>query len=243
MTYNPTTLTSGTALSATTIQANNKASRSALALITTDVVSDIATTSITSPRVIKSTATGYEAYYESGFVVTRNQPSADLRAPAFEGAWTAPAGWSFYDALTQRPVPSANSPLDGVANRGLINNAAATVFVERKAYVLVTINFNVAPMPPGSISDPLANDPDYAILLMQHVDETGAAAPFEVTISRNQPFVVLDNYLRNNTLRVGGVIEPGWHSFGLLQRDPTNDMAYAFVGATQFAIEGWYVAE
>lgn len=243
MTYSPRAFTTATPFSATDLQANLKGIRSALLLVTTDVLSDIPTEKIVSPRYVKSTDTGYEAYYESGFLVTRNQSSSELRAPAFDGIWTAPAGWTFFDSTTQRPIPAANKPLNGVASRGQINNAAATIYVERKAYVVATINFNIAPMPPAAVVDQLANNPDVLILLLQHKDETGAVAPFEVSINRNQPFVVLDSYLRNHTLRIAGVIEPGWHSFALLSRDPDNEFAYSFIGALQFSVEGWYVAD
>ncbi len=242
MTYSPITFTTGTVLSATDLQNNLKAARSALLLITTDVLSNIPTTAISSPRVIKSTDTGYEAYYESGFLVTRNQAASELRAPAIDGLWTASGTWSFYDSTSQRAVPAANNPINGVANRGDINNAAATIYVERKAYVVATINFNSAPQPPAAVSSALLNDPDTTIFLLQHSNESGVVAPFEVSISRHQPYVVLDSYLRNNTLRIAGVIEPGWHSFALLQRDPDNSTAYSFIGALQFSIEGWYVS-
>ena len=97
-------------------------------------------------------------------------------------------------------------------------------------------------MPPADVADQLTNNPDKLLLLLQHKDETGTVGPFEVNINRQQPFVVLDSYLRNHTIRVAGVIEPGWHSFALLARDPDNDFAYSFVGAVQYSIEGWYVA-
>ena len=242
MSYNPIALVANTTLDASGLQTNLAGIRSALLLITTNIVSEIPTEKIVSPRIIKSTDTGYEAYYESGFMVTRNQSSSELRAPAFDGVWTPPAAWTFYNSTTQRPIPAANKPLNGVVNRGQVNNAAATIFVERKAYVVATINFNIAPMPPADVADQLTNNPDKLLLLLQHKDETGTVGPFEVNINRQQPFVVLDSYLRNHTIRVAGVIEPGWHSFALLARDPDNDFAYSFVGAVQYSIEGWYVA-
>ena len=64
MSYNPITFTSNTPLDADDLQTNLAGIRSALLLITTDVVSDIPTTKIVSPRYVKSTDSGYEAYYE-----------------------------------------------------------------------------------------------------------------------------------------------------------------------------------
>ena len=239
--YTPTTIATGSALPAADLQGNIADFRSAALTITHAEVSGITEDKIVSPRIVKSTAEGYEAYFESGFFVSRRQSAADLRAPAYDGVWTPPAGWTFYDVNTTRNVSPANRPLDGVVTRGSIPNTGATIYVQNQSYVIVTINFDIAPHPVGAVADQLANNPDTLICLLQHRDETGSTAgSWGFNINRRQPWVVLDSYLRNHTLRVAAVVDPGWHSWSLLVRDPTNLFAYSFVGACTTTIEGYY---
>lgn len=241
--YTPTTIATGSALAAADLQGNIADFRSASLQITNAETSGITEDKIVSPRILKSTAEGYEAYFESGFFVSRRQPSAELRAPAYDGVWTPPAGWTYYDVNTVRNVSPASRPLNGVVTRGSIPNTGATIYVQNKSYVVVTINFDLAPHPVADIADPTANNPDTLLCLIQHRDEAGSTAGnWGYNINRRQPWIVLDSYLRNHTLRVAAVVDPGWHSWSLLVRDPNNDFAYSFVGATTTTIEGYYCA-
>jgi len=240
MTYTPTSITGSVALPAATLQNNIANFRKETVSITTAAVSGITTDKIVSPRILQSTAEGYEAYFESGFFVSRKQPAADLRAPAYDGVWTAPAGWTFYDVNKTRNVSPASRPIDGVITRGGVPNTGATIYVQHRSYVIVSINFDLAPHPVDGVPDQTANNPKTLTCLIQHRDETGSTSGnWGYNINRQQPWIVLDSYLRNHTLRVAAVVDPGWHSWNLLVRDLTNEFAYSFVGATTTTIEGY----
>ena len=243
MAYTPTLVSSSVALSAATLEGNLADFRTEITTISRTALSGtIATDKICTPRILNSTAEGYEARFESGFIISRKQPSSDLRAPAFDGVWSPPAGWTWYDPNDQRNVDPANRSLNGVVSVGNINNSGASFYVERDAYVIVSMNFSVGPMPVGpSISDPTTNNPSTLLLTVQHRDENGNVGFFgSLNINRRQPFVVLDSYLRNHTLRVGAAVNAGWHSWALLARDPTNLFAYSYIGALTTTVEGFY---
>jgi len=203
---------------------------------------------INSSRLIQATGTGWLVLYESGSIETRNTLAADLRAPASFGAWNPvlapnPGAYSFYDPATSRNINAASRPHNGVIDTGPVCNNSITMYVPRSAYVIITSMHNLGPMTQSgsaAVPNPVGAVPELLTVNLRHRDETGAISDWVANLDYHQPWLTVDRYMRNRTLRLAGVVNPGWHTFFLRAQDPSNTISYTFIGATSFTCEVYY---
>lgn len=243
-TYSPTSLTTGTALSSSTLQDNFQDWRTASRQLNKDNFSGITTDKVTSPKISLISDTGIQVYYESGMIDCHNQFSSDLRASAVDGAWTAPAAWSYYDNTTQRNVKTSARPTNGTVDDGPILGSATTVFFSRPTYVIVTANYHIGPQYQDTpIPNPITNNPEVCFCFLQHTQPDGDLEEWPQLYTKHSPWITLDSYLRGHTIRLAGVVEAGWHSFAMIARDQNNNTSYSFVGASTFIVEAYSFQE
>ncbi len=240
MSYVAPVFVSGDPLEVADIQAGFEDFRTACRELDDVSLSGITTEKIVVPRILQSTDTGYDAYYESGILIGRSQTSSDLRAPAIEGAWTPAGTWSYYDSNSTRNVPPASRPLNGVIDVGPLPGSSATIYIPRNAIVIVTAKFHLSPQSPESINNQLTNNPKTMTLSLQHRDTDSTTGNWRTSFIYHQPWVSLDSYLRGHWFRTMDTVDDGWHSWNVLCRDASNFMAYSFVGASTFTIEVFY---
>jgi hypothetical protein len=173
-----------------------------------------------------------------------SQFSSDMRASAVEGAWTPPAGWSYYEPTTQRNVKASCRPNNGVIDDGPILGSCSTVFFSRPTYVIVTANYHSAPQyqePP--VPDPVTTNPEVCFCFMQHTRTDGVLETWPDLYTKHSPWITLDSYLRGHTIRLAGVVDAGWHTFTMIARDQNNNTAYSFIGASTFIVEAYSFQE
>lgn len=242
--YTPTSVSTAVALPSATLQANFEEWRTVSRQLDEDNFVDITTDKIASPKISLVSDNGIQVYYESGMIDCHSQFSSDLRASAVEGAWTAPASWSYYDNTTQRNVKTSSRPTNGTIDDGPILGSCSTVFFSRPTYVIVTANYHIGPQYQSNpIVDPIANNPEVCFCFLQHTKPDGDLEEWPDLYTKHSPWITLDSYLRGHTIRLAATVEAGWHSFAMIARDQNNKTAYSFVGASTFIVEAYSFQE
>jgi len=199
----------------------------------------VTTETIAPPRITQATGTGWAVYLESGYIETRSQGSAELRAPAINGAWTPPAGWEYYEPDTTRNINTANRPHNGVIDTGPVPGSSCSITLYRKAWVVITCQYHLAPMHIEAIPEPADNDAVTVLLDIRYVTNGGTPDFWLDEYVFRQPWVTVDTYLHSNTIRLAHELDPGTYSFFLRLRDPDNDTSYTFVGASHWILEAY----
>jgi len=194
---------------------------------------------IAPPRLTQATSTGWSVSYETGYIETRNQPSAELRAPAVADAFPVPAVYSFYDPSTMRSINTAVRAHNGVVDSGPVPGSSCSITLYRKAWVVITCQSHLGPMAIDTVPDPLATDAVTTLLDIRYVTDGGTPDFWLDEYVFRQPWLSVDSYLRGRTIRLAHELDPGTYSFFLRLRDPDNDTSYTFVGASHWILEAY----